>query len=148
MPSLPAQQVSSPMAMLDVIRAAAPQQAPGIPVELVVASIQQEIQDMDAIVNQLGNTVFITHLDQDHPTMATFRALNADTPQNYIWAVYQYFQLMRDKGVRGLVTVFQDPTIINIAKGVDRMYRADAALGFQVTQTTDGGYRMVVDLGD
>lgn len=128
-----------------IIAAAAPQQAPGVPVEAVMQSIQQERLAPGTIFEQFGNTIFIAHPDEKGA--AVFRALNADTPRNYIEGTYAFFQQLKQKGFRTLVTYFKDPAIINVAKGVDRLYSTDAAMGFQVAKTSDGGFRMVVDLG-
>jgi hypothetical protein len=143
----PLQQVGGGQQMSpeEVIRQAAPRQAPDIPVEQVLQSIQQEAQLPDAIFEQYGNTIFVAHMTQEG--VAVFRALNADTPQNYIHATKQFFDMMRENGIRYLVTTFKDPAIINIAAGVDKMYADDAAMGYQVDQTSDGGFRMGIDLG-
>ena len=145
----PLQSVAAPQQMtpMQIIQQAAPRQAPGIPPEQVVESIMAEIEAPGVIFEQFGNTVFIAHIAPEDPTGAMFRALNADTPQNYIRAVYQFFQLMKQQGVRILVTQFKDPSLINIAKGVDKMYSNDAAMGFAVRRTEDGGYHMSIDLG-
>lgn len=136
---------ASQMTPMQVIEVAAPQQAPGVPIEAVIQSIQQEIQVEGTIFEQFGNTIFIAH--PDNKGAAVFRALNADTPRNYIESTYNFFQTLKQQGVRTLVTYFKDPAIITVAKGVDRLYSTDAAMGFQVAKTSDGGFRMVVDLG-
>ena len=131
----------------EIIRAAAPSQAPDVPVDQVVQSVLAELQAPDTIWEVIGKTLFIAHPSPEAPTGAMFRVLNADTPQNYISATYQFFQRLKGEGIRVLVTQFKDPSIINIAKGVDKLYHKDAAMGFQVQKTSDGGFQMTIDLG-
>ena len=48
----------------------------------VLASVMSEVHDTGAILMREGNTLFVVHAAKDRT--ALFRALNADTAQNYL----------------------------------------------------------------
>jgi len=131
----------------EIIRQAAPRQAPGIPVEQVMASIAQELNTEGTYSKQFGNTFFIAHPTEKEGVFM-FRALNADTPQNYIRNVLDFFAEMFQYGIRIMVTEFEDPSIINIAKAIQAQMDEGDDLQYAVQKTSTGGFRMTVYLGE
>jgi hypothetical protein len=100
----------------------------------------------DTSVLQIGNTLFIAHRSKN-PREGFFRALNADTAQNYLqnsieFTERAYTELEFDV----LTTQFEDPTIMNIFKYIGKDQPEN--MGYLVEKTEDGaGYRVTVTLG-
>lgn len=133
----------------EIIQVAAPRQAPEYPPMEVIKSIMQELNAPGVDSQQFGNTVFITHQTQ-RDGFFIFRALNADTPQNYIYNVIDYLDYAENQlGAQYLVSDFTDPTIINIAKAAQRILQQDpnSAIQYAVQRKYDGtGFRMTIKL--
>ena len=100
----------------------------------------------DTSVLQIGNTLFIAHRSEN-PREGFFRALNADTAQNYLqnsieFTERAYTELEFDV----LVTQFEDPTILNIFKYIGKDQPEN--MGYRVQQAKDNGmYQVILTLG-
>ena len=90
-----------------------------------------------------GNTVFLMHHAKGR--IGTFRALNADTARNYLDNSYQFIQDAYKMGFDILVSDFQDPTIMNIFKGISRNPPQEG-MGYRA-ERTERGFRVTVKLG-
>lgn len=113
----------------------------------IKASLMSEVQDIGGIMMEEGNTLFIIHKVPERPDIGVFRAINADTIPNYLknsMTVTKAFGLM---GFQYLVTVFDDPSIINIFKYVARN-QPFPKMGFQVAKLKDGRYQATINMGD
>lgn len=99
-----------------------------------------------ASVLQIGNTLFITHRSED-PRQGFFRALNADTAQNYLQNSVEFTErAYTELGFDILTTEFQDPTLLNIFKYIGKDEPEN--MGYRVEQAKDGSmYRVTVTLG-
>lgn len=107
--------------------------------------IAKELTLPSAIVIQKGNTLFIVHKSKE-PTQGIFRALNADTPRNYLENSREFIMEAREKlELDVLITQFKDPTLINIFKYIAR--DKPAGMGYQLQQSKDGKtYQVIVTL--
>jgi hypothetical protein len=107
--------------------------------------IAKELTLPSAIVVQKGNTLFIIHKSKE-PTQGIFRALNADTPRNYLENSREFIMEAREKmELDVLITQFKDPTLINIFKAIGRS--KPAGMGYQLQQSKDGKtYQVIVTL--
>jgi hypothetical protein len=100
----------------------------------------------DTKVLQIGNTLFIVH-GTEEPRFGFFRALNADTAENYLqnsieFTERAYSELEFDV----LTTQFEDPTILNIFKYIGKDQPEN--MGYRVQQDKDTGmYQVTVTLG-
>lgn len=110
------------------------------------AALAAEVHEAGAVMLRQGNTLFILHKDQRDPTVAVFRALNADTAQNYIKNSAMFLKAAASMGFRILVTQFKDEGLLSIFKAINRN-RPLPQLGYVVQKTADGGYRVTVSLG-
>jgi hypothetical protein len=118
----------------------------------VLASVLVEAQEDDSIMMREGNTLFIVHKGKDRT--AFFRALNADTANNYLENSVVFAKAMYMAGFDVMVTEFEDPTLRNIFKYVEKNRNkinpdvdGKAVMGFATQRTKNGGYRVTVVLG-
>jgi hypothetical protein len=91
-----------------------------------------------------GNTIFVVHKTKV-PGYGYFRALNADTAQNYLENSRIFIDAAYKAGYDFLVTQFENPSILNIFKAIGRDKPAD--MGFVVQRTNTGGYQVIVQAG-
>jgi hypothetical protein len=130
----------------DLMRIAAEMANEGVPMELVLAAFVREAQMPDSKFFRYGNTIFIVHGSEEVPGTGIFRAINADTPQNYIensrkWIVDAY-----NSGYWALRTQFKDQSLINLftilAKNPPR-----PNMGYQIGESDDGQFIGTLILG-
>ena len=111
--------------------------------EQVYASLVKEMNMEGTSVYRQGNTVFLMHHAKGR--IGIFRALNADTARNYLDNSYTFIKDAYDMGFDILVSDFQDPTIMNLFKGISRNPpREDMGYRAEKTKT---GFRVTVKLG-
>jgi hypothetical protein len=91
-----------------------------------------------------GNTLFVVH-KTTKPGWGMFRALNADTAQNYVESGRVFMKAAYKVGFDYLVTQFEDPAVLNIFKIIGRDKPAD--MGFASQRTNTGGYQVTLKLG-
>lgn len=113
----------------------------------VLASILVEVQEDDCIMMREGNTLFIVHKGKGRN--AFFRALNADTANNYLKNSLVFAKAMYEAGFDMMVTEFKDPTLLSIFKYVEKNRNQinPKGMGFAVQRTKDDGYRVTTALG-
>ncbi len=118
----------------------------------VLAAVTAEAHDAGAILMRQGNSLFIVHPGNNRT--AVFRALNADTANNYLHNSVLYAKALYMAGFDVMVTEFEDPTLLNIFKFVQK-HRAEInpdvdgkpVMGYAVQKTKNGGYRVTTVLG-
>ena len=111
--------------------------------EQVYAALVKEMNLEGTSTYREGNTVFLMHHAKGR--IGTFRALNADTARNYLDNSYQFIQDAYKMGFDILVSDFQDPTIMNIFKGISRNPPQEG-MGYRAERTKTG-FRVTVKLG-
>ena len=111
--------------------------------EQVYASLVKEMNMEGTSVYRHGNTVFLMHHAKGR--IGTFRALNADTARNYLDNSYIFIQDAYKMGFDILVSDFEDPTIMNIFKGISRNPPQEG-MGYRA-ERTERGFRVTVKLG-
>lgn len=146
MPSL----VDSKQQMLDVGRVvmiASYHTKSSVPPNLVAMSILLELQQPGTINEQIGNTIFIAHPSKLQGKYV-FRALNADTVENYVENAKQFIYKMRDLGATELSAQFSDKRLLRFVKLVaESMIQEDGApLGYRTYQNKDGEYLVAITL--
>ena len=115
--------------------------------EQVKASLIAETQETGAIILRQGNTLFVVHKVPNREGVAVFRALNADTAQNYIQNSIMFLKAMASMAYTTLVTQFHDESLLNIFKYISRKPPLPG-MGYMVQKTSDGGFRVTVNLGN
>jgi hypothetical protein len=111
--------------------------------EQVYASLVKEMNMEGTSTYREGNTVFLMHHAKGR--VGIFRALNADTARNYLDNSYQFIQDAYKMGFDILVSDFEDPTIMNIFKGISRNPPQEG-MGYRA-ERTQNGFRVTVKLG-
>lgn len=112
--------------------------------EQVQAALVAEAQTEGAILMREGNTLFVVHRYPQDPEIAVFRALNADTADNYLQNSVVFTEAMKAAGFRAMITTFYDETLLNIFKYIGR--DKPQGMGYQVSRLPDGQLRVVVQL--
>lgn len=128
----------------EIIQVAAQQQSPNIPFEQVYKSIAAELQQPGTQFIRQGDTLFIIHPTPKKRT-GFFRALNADSGQNYLQNCEYFAKAAYAAGWDTLFTQFQDPSLINIFRYVGRSKPDN--MGYTVDQAEDGSYQVTIKLG-
>jgi hypothetical protein len=111
--------------------------------EQVYASLVKEMNMEGTSVYRQGNTIFLMHHAKGR--VGVFRALNADTARNYLDNSYTFIQDAYKMGFDILVSDFEDPTIMNIFKGISRNPPQEG-MGYRA-EKTQKGFRVTVKLG-
>ena len=111
--------------------------------EQVYAALVKEMNMEGTSTYREGNTVFLMHHAKGR--IGTFRALNADTARNYLDNSYIFIQDAYKMGFDILVSDFEDPTIMNIFKGISRNPPQEG-MGYRA-ERTERGFRVTVKLG-
>jgi hypothetical protein len=113
------------------------------PASTVYAALVKEMNMFGVSTVRDGNTLFIIHSVEGR--VGYFRALNADTPRNYLENSYAFIQGAYKMGFDTLVSDFEDPTILNIFKAISRNPPQED-MGYRA-EKTDKGFRVTVKLG-
>lgn len=114
--------------------------------EQVRAAIMAESREPNTLVLQEGNTLFVVHRSEKDPSVAVFRALNADTAQNYVENSMVFTKTMKSMGFKTMVTNFYDSSILNIFKYISQN-PPFPGMGYKAQRTRDGGFYVTVNLG-
>jgi hypothetical protein len=130
----------------EIIRIAAEETQSQYSPEQVLAAIMAEAHSPDTLVIRQGNTLFLLHRAPNKPHVGVFRALNADTPANYLENSIMFIKACKSMGFKTVVSQFEDPSILNIFKYISRN-PPFVGMGYQVQRTSDGGFQASVNLG-
>jgi hypothetical protein len=131
----------------ELLHAAAENTQSEYPPEMVFAAFVREAQMPNSKFLRYGNTIFIIHGDLEKAGFGSFRALNADTAQNFLQGSYQFVIDAYKAGYYMLVTQFKDQNLINIFKIIQRN-PPNPGMGFDVENSPDGEYVVTLMLGD
>lgn len=131
----------------DLLRAAAENTQSEYPPEMVYAAFTREAQMPNSKFLRYGNTIFVIHGDVEKAGVGSFRALNADTAQNFLQASYQFVIDAYKAGYYMLITKFRDENLINIFKIIQRN-PPNPGMGFDVKTGADGQYVVRLMVGD
>jgi uridylate kinase len=144
--------VDSKMQMLDedeIIGISAQETNSPYSPEQIKAAILAETTEAGALIIREGNTFFIIN-PTNKPDIVMFRALNADTVQNYIDNSIKTARALSEKGINLLVIDFTDDSVLRILKslanGAGNSGMGNPGSGYTVKQTSNGGYRAVVKI--
>jgi hypothetical protein len=78
----------------------------------ILAGLISEANEPDTILMRQGNTLYIVHKGQNRT--ALYRALNADTADNFLENGVMYAKAMYMAGFDVMVTQFEDPILLKI----------------------------------
>lgn len=115
-------------------------------VEEGIAAVLAESRMPNCIMMREGNTLFIIQYVPKQKNQGMFRALNADTPANYLQNSLEFIKAAGLAGFTLLVSQFQDPALIQIFKYISRK-PPFPGMGYAVQEMRGGGYQVTVNLG-
>ena len=116
------------------------------PPEFLYATFVKEVQMPDSKFLRYGNTLYLIHGSPQDPRKGQFRALNADTAENFLQSGFQFVIDAYKAGYDTLVTEFKDQSLLNIFRTVSRT-PPNPGMGYQVEMTQDNQYRVTLQLG-
>lgn len=131
----------------EIIEIAAKETGGKYTAEQIKASLTAEAYEMGAMMMRQGNTMFIVHQDKSNPVVAIFRAVNADTLPNYLKNCVEFTKAVGLMGFKYLITQFHDESLLKIFEYV-RRHQPFKKMGYEANKTVDGGYQVVVNLGE
>ena len=113
--------------------------------KVAMPAILDEMSQPNTDVKQMGNTMFVLHAGDNG--QGFFKALNADVPQNFLDNSKKYVVYAKQSlGMNVLVTEFQDPAISTLFHVIGKNPPMQG-MGFQEYKTSNGGSRIVLNLG-
>lgn len=131
-----------------IVKIAAENTRSPYPFKNVYASFVAELGMPKAKLYKLGNTLFVVHPSEQQPQFGIFRALNADTAENFVQNGKAFVDQAIADGFTGLQTQFTDPSLLNIFRIIGREEQAaqNPNMGYTVGKTADGGFNVVLVL--
>jgi glycerophosphoryl diester phosphodiesterase len=114
------------------------------PPDVAYAAILKEMSQPNSMVMQYGNTLFSILKGKNR--IGSFKALNADTAQNFVDNGKQFVKWAYEAGLDGLITDFDDPAILQVFKAISRN-PPNKDMGYKAMQSPSGKYRVVLQLG-
>ena len=75
----------------EILQTAAEESQSQYPLEIVYAAFFKEIQMPNSKFYRYGNTIFVIHADVKKPGIGSFRALNADTADNFLQSPFPFW---------------------------------------------------------
>lgn len=115
------------------------------PPKMAIPAILTEVTQPNTDVKQIGNTVFILHEGKNG--QGFFKALNADTAANFVANSKKYVVYAKnDMQMDVLVTEFTDPAISKLFHTIAKAPPMPG-MGFKEYKTSNGGFRIVLNLG-
>lgn len=109
-----------------------------------VQRVAAELQMPDTLFIRQGNTLFIIH--KSAPRVGWFRALNADTANNFLDNSVMFIQACYDMGFDTMASTFTDPTLLGIFRYISNN-PPNPQMGYQAQRTRDGGFYVTVKCG-
>lgn len=108
------------------------------------AAIMEEMSQPNSMVMQYGNTIFSILKGENR--IGFFKALNADTAQNFVENSKQFVKWAYEAGLDGLITDFEDPALLQLFKAISRN-PPNPGMGYKAMKSKSGSYRVVLQLG-
>lgn len=128
----------------DIISIAGMNTNAGLSRAQMIATINTELQMPDTLFIRQGNTLYIIH--KAAPGVGWFRALNADTPRNFLENGKVFMLACHKMGFDTMATTFTDPTILSVFRYISKNPPIEG-MGYQVRKTRDGGFYVTVKTG-
>ena len=128
----------------DIIGIAGMNTDAGVQVGQLIQMINAELQMPDTLFLRQGNTLFIIH--KAKPRVGFFRALNADTANNFLQNGMEFIKACYKMGFDTMATQFSDPTILSVFRFISNN-PPNPNMGYQVQKTDDGGFYVTVQCG-
>jgi hypothetical protein len=115
-----------------------------VTLQAAILSVISEGSMPNTKVEQIGNTVFMSHYSEDGKEVA-MRAFNADTARNYLESSIKYVKALPEQGVERMTSDFSDKKILQLFNTIARRPELQE-WGMQVYNLKSGGMRAYVVL--
>jgi hypothetical protein len=116
------------------------------PPEIMRSFFVRELQEPGTKTMRYGNTLYVVHPGRTQKNKGTFRALNADTAENYMESGKQFVDDAYAQGFDTLVTEFKDQSILNIFRNISKNPPRED-MGYEAAQDENGEFEVVLQLG-
>lgn len=118
---------------------------PNVSIVAAIASIAKESGMPDTDVQQIGNTVYLSHFSPNWEEAST-RAFNMDVAKNFVTNTFEFAEGLANSGVKRLTVDFKGESIKQMLMMVARIPTALKYWGLQIFKTSNGGYRAFISL--
>lgn len=136
------------LGQMDIVKTALDKQGSPYNLQQSLAAISAEAYSPTTIVMREGNTLFFINFNPKDKSQGTFRALNADTPHNYLENSRTFIKAAGLAGFKTLVTQFTDPSLVHIFKYVSRNPPLPG-MGYSVQHDNEKQlYQVTINLGE
>jgi hypothetical protein len=136
------------LSQLEIIKTALEKQGSPYNMQQSIAAVTAEAYAPNTIVMREGNTLFFINYDPQDKSRGMFRALNADTPQNYLNNSVEFIRAAGMAGFKTLISQFSDPSLVHIFKYVSR-HAPFPGMGYAVQHDNEKHiYQVTVNLGE
>ena len=136
------------LSQLEIIKTALEKQGSPYNMQQSIAAVTAEAYSPNTIVIREGNTLFFINFDPDDKSRGMFRALNADTPHNYLENSVMFIKAAGLAGFRTLVSQFSDPSLLHIFKYVSR-HAPFPGMGYAAQHDNEKHiYQVTINLGE
>lgn len=124
--------------------AVAEQNTTDIPTDRGMLMVAQELSMPGVDMVQIGNTVFIGHVNPKRKELMWGRALNVDTGRNFISNGSLYIAYLQNKGIELYTTTFANPQYLTAFQYWSRL-KGDTYT--DVIQNPEGDYTAIIKIG-
>lgn len=128
----------------DIVAIAALNTDAGIDRQQAIQMINAELQMEDTLFIRQGNTLFIMH--KAAPRVGWFRALNADTANNYLENSVEFIRACYKMGFDTVASTFEDPAIIAIFRYISKN-PPNPDMGYEIEVMDDGSFLGTIKTG-
>ncbi len=128
----------------DIIGIAGMNTDAGVSTGQLIQMINAELNMPDTLFLRQGNTLFIIH--KAKPRVGFFRALNADTANNFLQNGMEFIKACYKMGFDTMATQFTDPTVLSVFRFISQN-PPNPNMGYQAQKTDDGGFYVTVQCG-
>jgi len=128
----------------DIVAIAALNTDAGIDRQQAIQMINAELQMEDTLFIRQGNTLFILH--KAAPRVGWFRALNADTANNYLENSVEFIRACYKMGFDTVASTFEDPAIIAIFRYISKN-PPNPDMGYEIETMDNGSFMGTIKTG-
>ena len=132
----------------EIVTIAVPHMGSQYPLEVALPAIMMELGQENSRVKKIGNTLFSVLVGKGkQANQGFFKAYNADIPPNFVKNGKEFCVWAKEElGLDVVVTEFDDRAISTLFHVIARNPPMEG-MGFKEYKTTDGGSRIVLNLG-
>ena len=131
---------------MDIITIALQREQNKLPLQVALTAILKELQIPGAGHLQIGNTVFIYHRGKTKKDQAFFRALNADTPRNFLENSKKFVVIaLRKLKLKKIFSQSGDPKISKLFYAISK-HPPMPNMHYEEIQNQDGSQTYLLEL--